>query len=115
MRGFLSRILLSLLVGCALACGQPSAEVEEFVPLYLESVYEGTDFHEQYTSSGDDSVLRISRTNMASEFEIVGWDRAAGGEFEFAIRFSNGASGIVTVSERSGAIVSAGLFVTPPR
>jgi predicted acylesterase/phospholipase RssA len=114
MRKFLSRVLISSLVGCVWACGQPRAEIEEFVPLFLESVYEGTDFYRQYISLSDISVLKISRTNMTDEFEVVGWDRAAEGEFEFAVRFSNGASGIVTVSERSGTIVSAGLLVTPP-
>ncbi len=114
MDGVVSRVLFVLSTVLLLACGRPSEKTERFVSQYVESVYEETEFYRRFSSPQEEAVLEVSRRNMTSDFDVLGWDRVTSTEYEFAIRFSNGARGIVSTTLRQNAVESASLIVTPP-
>lgn len=112
MREVLVVLLLSLAVACY---GSSGPEFEEFASEYVQSVYAGTELYKRYTPEANLEVVEGSRRNMAERFEFTGWDYAGSGNYEYGVKFANGATGVVAISEREGEITEASLIVTPPR
>ena len=112
MRWMLVLLLLVAFVGCY---GSAGPEFEAFALEYVESVYNETDLYKRYTSDADRRVVEGSRSNMTADFEVTGWDYAGSGNYEYGVKFSNGATGVVTVYEQEGEIKAASIIVGPPR
>lgn len=111
MREMLVVFLLSLVVACY---GSSGPEFEEFASDYVKSVYAGTELYKRYTPEANREVVEESRRNMAESFEFTGRDYAGAGNYEYGVKFANGATGVVAISEREGEITEASLIVTPP-
>ena len=87
------------------ACGdRGEPERRAFVQQFVDSVQNDTEFYRRNVEPGQEKLVEEARANMAARFEIVGWDRVGLGatQFEYYVRFGNGASGVVYVTERSG-------------
>lgn len=96
------------------ACASAKSEVERFALDYVRSVYDRGDLYERFTPAENRAAVDASRDNMTRNFEAVGWDKGGPGIYEFSIKFSNGATGIVTIHEQKGEITAASLIVVPP-
>lgn len=110
MRGML---LLAMLFFAVLGCSGSRPELEEFASEYVKSVYDGTELYKRYTPEANREVVEISRSNMSKGFEVTGWDYAGPGNYQFAVKFSNGATGVVAVYEQAGEVTAASVIVRP--
>lgn len=94
----LAAALTLLLVACA-SCDVGRVEREEFVRAFVHSAFDGTEFHRQHWEAGHEYDVAAMRPRMSPEFEIIRWDRfgfvPGFGSYEYYLRFSNGARGVV--------------------
>jgi hypothetical protein len=105
---------VALLVAAVISCDRTSeAEREAFVLRFVESVYEGSDFSRQYLPPDYQRKVEESRPRMTSDFRIDRVDRSGFGPYEYYLKFSNGAVGVVYLSEEEGTIREAGIYVYP--
>ena len=111
------RILTFILISVLLSCETKKDEdFTEFVIMYVDSVYEKTEFYKQYTEAENQEFINISRKHMTNEFEITGWDAPfARGSLQSIIVFSNGAHGSVNMYlDENDNVESAVLKVYKP-
>ena len=92
------------------ACDRP--DVEAFASKYVKSVHADTEHYKRYTPEANLEVAEASRRNMVESFEFAGWDYIAPGNYEYGIKFANGATGVVAVYEEDGEVAAATLIVT---
>ena len=100
-----------LLVGCD---GVSGSERDEFVVKFVESVYEGTEFSNDYIAQSSRLKLNESTPLMTSGFSIDRVDIVGfGGPYEYHLSFSNGAEAVVYVIVSDRQIVQATIDVYP--
>ena len=109
-----SILVIAWTVFCISGCSESRSDLEEFASEYVQSVYAGTEFYKRYTPEANRTIVEGSRTNMTERFELTGWDYVAPGNYEYGVKFANGAIGVIAVYEREGEVTEAGLIVTPP-
>lgn len=103
-----------LLVTAVVSCDRSSeAEREAFVLRFVASVYQGSDFFRQYLPPDYQGKVEESRPRMTPDFRIDRVDRSGFGPYEYYLKFSNGAEGVVYLSEEEGTIREAGIYVHP--
>ncbi len=102
---------LLLVAGLVLSGCVTDPQLDGFVREFVASVFENSEFHRTYIVDADDPMLNISRENMTADFEILGFDYFGPGQFEYRVRFSNGASGLVTISLQGDSVKNADLSV----
>ena len=100
-----------VLIFAVLACSDSRPDLADFAAEYVRSVYDGSSLYKRYTPEEGREVVEISRSNMTADFVITGWDYAGAGNYEYGIKFSNGATGVVAVYEQEGEIKAAGIIV----
>jgi hypothetical protein len=103
--------ILLVLFGCHATSDE--AKRREFVSMFLASIYQDTDFYKKYLNQLHLDELGDSRSRMTAGFEIDRSDHSAFGPYEYYVKFSNGATGVVYVAEEGGEIRSAGFYVYP--
>lgn len=106
-------VITSLLFGL-FACSGSRADLERFASEYVKSVYAGTELYKRYTPEAHRKVVEGSRMNMVEGFSFTGWDYVGPGNYEYGLKFANGATGVIAIYERGGEITEASLIVTPP-
>lgn len=117
MIGQTFRAPVALALALAIACTSPR-ETEarrEFVRSFVMSVYEGSEFYRDHLLQAHALETEKARFQMSSSFEIVHEDVTSMAEwpasgFEYYLRFSNGASGVLWLQEK-GSQRRAGLRV----
>ena len=96
------------------ACDRASdVDREAFVLKFVQSVYEGSDFSRKYLPPDYERKVEELRPRMSSEFHIDRVDRSGFGPYEYYLKFSNGAVGVVYLSDEEGKIREAGIYVYP--
>lgn len=97
-----------------LACESREAEERRrgFVTAFVQSVYDGTDFYREHLDANGKSYTQEARALMSKEFRIIGADTSLFTSYEYYLKFSNGADGVVYVRENRGKFLAA-LSVTP--
>lgn len=110
--------LVASLSGCA---SRDDASRREFVERFVQSMASGTNFHLRFLEPGQEENTRLARAHMTREFEIVGWERVLwSSQYEYHLRFGNGATGTLFVRDNDGHERRAVLVVQesesqPPR
>jgi hypothetical protein len=114
MRNRVLVVIAAFALVVAAACDRTSdAEREAFVLKFVQSVYEGSDLSRQHLPPDYQQKVEESRTRMTSEFRIDRVDHSGFGPYEYYLKFSNGAVGVVYLSEKEGKIREAGIYVYP--
>jgi hypothetical protein len=102
-------IVLLLLASCC----PPDVDSEAFLMEYLQSAYEGSDFHRHHSNADSTYVVAESRSRMTpyyriTNIEVYGWS----GEVAYGLEFSNGNRGTLLVSKRIFSEPNAALSVS---
>lgn len=99
-----------------LACESREAEEQrrEFVIAFVQSVYDGTDFYRQHLDVNGERYTQEARALMSREFRIIRRETVGVSftSYEYYLKFSNGANGVLYYSEQKDARRAA-LSVSP--
>jgi hypothetical protein len=102
-------VLVAISIGCADSASERSRE--EFVRRFTVSAREGSEFYRTYVSENETMIIEEARAKITDEFSIIHRDRHSPDTFEYVLRFTNGATAIVTVDEVGGHIKHASLVI----
>jgi hypothetical protein len=91
--------------------GSGEAAREEFVHQFVRSAFADSPVYKQYVSEQDRQLIDAARPRMTEEFEIIHRDEYGGGNYEYGVRFANGATAVVAVYEKEGRVEMATLAI----